>query len=130
MKNIFLNKERNVFLGKGRIRRSHYICAKLLLAPLLCIVAYVIVASILFLHYYVINNTGDLPIPMPLSAVTTIFFYWINIGLDIMRSHDIGKSGWYILIPFYGLWLIFVDSERGTNQYGQNPKGDNDDKEF
>lgn len=121
MKNIFLNKERNIFLGKGRIRRRHYILANMLLLPCLYIVVGI---------NHAINNIVEFPIQIQylVSVVALIFYYWISIGLVIMRSHDIGNSGWYILIPFYGLLLILVDSERGTNQYGQNPKGNNGDK--
>jgi len=27
-----------------------------------------------------------------------------------------------MIIPFYGLWMLFADSEPGTNEYGPNPK--------
>lgn len=47
-----------------------------------------------------------------------------------MRSHDIGNSGWWVLVPFYGIVLTFFDSEKGINKYGPNPKGDNGEDEF
>jgi hypothetical protein len=28
-----------------------------------------------------------------------------------------------MIIPFYGLWMAFADSELGDNQYGPKPKG-------
>lgn len=48
---------------------------------------------------------------------------WIFFGFAVPRSHDIGNSGWYCLIPFYGLWLIFKDSQPFTNKWGPDPKG-------
>jgi uncharacterized membrane protein YhaH (DUF805 family) len=42
--------------------------------------------------------------------------------------HDIGKSGWWLLIAFTGIgailliWWLATDSEQGTNKYGANPK--------
>jgi len=36
-----------------------------------------------------------------------------------------GNSGWWQLIPFYAIIMIFQDGQPGTNQYGENPKGDN-----
>jgi uncharacterized membrane protein YhaH (DUF805 family) len=32
------------------------------------------------------------------------------IAVEIRRSHDVGKSGWWILVPFYSLYLMFKNS--------------------
>ena len=45
-----------------------------------------------------------------------------SIAVAIRRMHDIGKSGWFILIPFYNLYLFSIEGEKGTNEYGPNPK--------
>jgi uncharacterized membrane protein YhaH (DUF805 family) len=45
-----------------------------------------------------------------------------SLAVAIRRMHDVGKSGWYILIPIYNLVLACTDSEPGTNEYGPNPK--------
>ena len=52
------------------------------------------------------------------------------IGVGIRRLHDIGKSGWMLLIsliPLIGwIWILVLlatDSNPGDNQYGPNPKG-------
>ena len=51
------------------------------------------------------------------------------LAVSVRRLHDIGKSGWMILInliPFIGwIWFIVLmvkDSQPGENQYGPNPK--------
>ena len=42
---------------------------------------------------------------------------WVILIIEgIKRSHDTGSSGWYILIPFYGLVLLFKNSEVGINK--------------
>lgn len=53
-----------------------------------------------------------------------------GLAVTVRRLHDIGKSGWMILvalIPIAGpIWLLVLtvtDSEQGNNQYGPNPKG-------
>ena len=52
-----------------------------------------------------------------------------SIAVAIRRMHDVGKSGWYGLIPFYNLYLAVQDSEPGSNQYGPNPKSEDLDLE-
>ena len=57
-----------------------------------------------------------------------LFFIFIafllpSIAVSIRRMHDVGKSGWYMLIPIYNIILCFTDSEPGENEYGPNPKG-------
>ena len=46
-----------------------------------------------------------------------------SITVGVRRVHDVGKNGWYILIPVYNLILFCTDSVRGDNAYGSNPKG-------
>lgn len=48
-----------------------------------------------------------------------------NIGVAIRRMHDVGKSGWYSLIPIYNLVLAFTKGDANENQYGPNPEDTN-----
>lgn len=32
--------------------------------------------------------------------------------------HDVNKSGWYMLIPFYNLYLFLKKGDEGVNKYG------------
>jgi uncharacterized membrane protein YhaH (DUF805 family) len=36
--------------------------------------------------------------------------------------HDVGKSGWFLLIPIYNLILACTEGQQGNNKWGQNPK--------
>ena len=52
-----------------------------------------------------------------------------HLAVAVRRLHDIGKSGWMILIlliPIIGeIWLLVLfirNSEQGENKYGPNPK--------
>jgi len=52
-----------------------------------------------------------------------------SLAVCVRRLHDIGKSGWWMLlclIPLIGgIWLIVLfcqDSQPGANQWGENPK--------
>ena len=53
-----------------------------------------------------------------------------SIAIGIRRLHDIGKSGWWMLIGFIPIigFLVLIyfyvqDSQPGENLYGANPKG-------
>lgn len=45
-----------------------------------------------------------------------------GLAVGVRRMHDIDKSGWYLLIPFYNIVLLATDTQRSDNQYGPNPK--------
>ena len=45
-----------------------------------------------------------------------------SIAVSIRRMHDSGKSGWFMLVPFYNLYLALKARNIGTNQYGEEPQ--------
>lgn len=47
------------------------------------------------------------------------------IAVAVRRAHDVGKSGWFMLIPFYNLYLAVSEGDEGENEYGPNPKNPN-----
>ncbi|HEY9187886.1 MAG TPA: DUF805 domain-containing protein [Ignavibacteria bacterium] len=53
---------------------------------------------------------------------------WFLLSQGAKRCHDIGNNGWYQIIPFYFLWMLFADSEIGINVFGPNPKGIGNEK--
>jgi uncharacterized membrane protein YhaH (DUF805 family) len=65
----------------------------------------------------------------PLYGLYTLAVFIPGLAVSVRRLHDVGKSGWMILIvliPIIGaIWLIVLlvtDSNSGENQYGSNPK--------
>ncbi len=50
-----------------------------------------------------------------------------SIAVAIRRMHDVGKSGWFCLIPIYNLILAATEGEAGSNEYGADPKNPNSD---
>ena len=45
-----------------------------------------------------------------------------SIAVGVRRMHDVGKSGWFLLIPIYNLILACTDGQVGPNEYGADPK--------
>ena len=65
----------------------------------------------------------------PLYGLYVLAMLIPGLAVVVRRLHDVGKSGWMILIaliPLIGsIWLLVLmvtDSNTGENQYGQNPK--------
>ncbi|GGG47531.1 DUF805 domain-containing protein [Bizionia arctica] len=60
-----------------------------------------------------------------LAIVSTLYSIAVlipAIAVGVRRMHDVGKSGWFLLIPIYNLILACTDSDPGPNKWGQNPK--------
>lgn len=47
-----------------------------------------------------------------------------GIAAGVRRMHDVGKSGWYLLIPIYNLVLACTETQAGPNKWGPNPFDD------
>lgn len=58
-----------------------------------------------------------------LQSILFILLLWFLWAQGAKRCHDIGKSGWWQIVPFFGLWMLFKDGDVGFNEYGEDPKG-------
>lgn len=65
----------------------------------------------------------------PLTTVLSLATFVPSLAVAVRRMHDIGRSGWWVLvglIPLIG-WIVMLvffvqDSEPGANRFGPNPK--------
>ena len=98
----------------GRARRAEY-----WMFVLFSIIASIILSIIgEIIHTTLLGNLYTLAVIIP------------SLAVGARRLHDIGKSGWWLLIgliPIIG-WIILImfavmDGQPGDNQYGSNPKG-------
>jgi len=55
--------------------------------------------------------------------LTLLGIYIFLIKQGINRINDVGKSGWFIIVPFYNLVLILSPGTKGENKYGPSPVG-------
>lgn len=65
-----------------------------------------------------------------LIILYVLFIFIPSLAVSVRRLHDVGKSGWFMLISLVpligGIWLFVLyvtDSDHGSNEYGDNPKG-------
>ena len=52
-----------------------------------------------------------------LVNLVTLVFFIPTIAVGCRRMHDVGKSGWFQIIPIYGFILAVTKSD-ADNQYG------------
>lgn len=83
--------------------------------------------SIIIWYFYIIIMNGiaittGAPVLNLILLIPGLWFLWAQ---SAKRCHDLGNSGWYQLIPFYALWMLFSEGKIGYNEYGANPKGIN-----
>ncbi|RYU96835.1 DUF805 domain-containing protein [Emticicia agri] len=93
------------FSFDGRIRRTEYGLSYIIYIVVYCILT--------------VLQTGS-------GVIFFVLFLplmWFMLAQGAKRCHDLDRNGWYQLIPFYALWMLFQNSEPGENQYGLNPKG-------
>ncbi len=64
-----------------------------------------------------------------LSGIYSLFILVPSLAVAVRRLHDVGKSGWMLLvalIPLIGaIWLLILfckDSQIEENKWGANPK--------
>jgi uncharacterized membrane protein YhaH (DUF805 family) len=98
---------------KGRSRRSAYWFAYLF---------YVAVAIPISLF--------STQVDLYTGAVTygPLYYIWVLgnmlpvLAVGVRRMHDVGKSGWFVLVPIYSIILCATDSAPGDNFYGTSVK--------
>lgn len=100
---------KNPFSFKGRIRRTEYWLTS-------------IIYGVLYFTFYIMLSSYPSEGTITIVGLLFLPYWWVLLASNVKRSHDIGNSGWYVLIPFYGLLLAFMGSDGGDNKYGLNPK--------
>lgn len=77
-----------------------------------------------------LNYILPLVITPTLGLIGTVYSLAVlipSLAVGVRRMHDVGKSGWFIIIPIYNLILACTDGNQGTNEYGPDPKNDFDE---
>jgi uncharacterized membrane protein YhaH (DUF805 family) len=104
----------------GRARRKEY--------WMFALFNFIFTIVAIILDYALDLTAGELPYGV-IYFLYTLAVFIPSLAVVVRRLHDVGKSGWMILIPLIPLigsiWLFILlvtDSKPGENQYGQNPK--------
>ncbi|WP_147202272.1 DUF805 domain-containing protein [Segetibacter aerophilus] len=98
---------KNPFSFYGRIGRTEYAIS---------FIIYVVFAVIV----NEIMQSGSGTSVIGLAYIPMLWFFWAQ---GTKRCHDLGNSGWWQLVPFYVLWLLFAAGASGANEYGESFQG-------
>ena len=102
----------NLFSFKGRIGRFHYIVSYL------GIMLIAILFGFLWGCVDLAAGTASQQPPTVMMWILQIFGSWALLALGARRCHDSGRSGYWQLIPFYNIYLLFAAPQEYDNEYG------------
>lgn len=121
---IFIHEARRTFSIKGRTSRKQYICSHIACTTLLFLGA----TSLHLLGYLsVVRNNADLynKLGFYIFSLLLFLFFFFILTLTIRRIHDIGYSGWLVLLNFVPIvqfflyiYLLFKSGSASDNKYG------------
>jgi uncharacterized membrane protein YhaH (DUF805 family) len=115
----------------GRARRKEYWMFSLI-SGIITMIPYSYLISV------IIDNpdaglSGDATTAMSFMGFYSLAVFIPTLAVTVRRLHDTNRSGWAIfwgLIPLIGsfmvLYFLVSDSHSGPNQYGENPKDQED----
>jgi uncharacterized membrane protein YhaH (DUF805 family) len=117
----YLKVLKNYVGFEGRARRKEY-----WMYTLFTIIA--LVVAMVLDNMFGLASEGGIG---PLYALYALATFLPGLAVSVRRLHDIGKSGWWILIgliPLIGAIVLIVwavtEGTRGSNAYGEDPKAD------
>lgn len=94
-----------IFTINGRASRKEYWGSELIFLPSFFI--------LLVIGYSFSEGIGDI-----ISIGGYVWSLVANFTLAIRRAHDVGNSGWFMLIPIYNFVLTVSRSEQSLNKWG------------
>ena len=108
----------SIFSYNGRVGRLVYLAA--VYGGLFVFFLPIIILRILGTD---VDAAFDGKIMPPLFGIWYLFYIYITIMVGTKRCHDLNHSGWYQLIPFYGLCMLFDAGDSDENDFGTEASG-------
>ena len=125
--NWYLGVLKKYAVFEGRARRKEYWL-------------YALFTAIFAIAAMIVDNLiGTTAEGLPYGAVyfmTGLALWLPGLAITVRRLHDVGKSGWFVLIglvPLLGIWLLVAlcrDGDPTANAYGPNPRSDERPAEY
>jgi uncharacterized membrane protein YhaH (DUF805 family) len=113
--NWYLEVLKKYAVFQGRARRKEYWMFNLFNIIIAMVIGFVTgVVDVVFEVGVMLN--------LATSVIYSLAILIPATAVSIRRMHDLGRSGWWILVPVVNLIFMFFDSQPGDNEYGPNPK--------
>jgi len=100
---------KNPFSFEGRIGRLEYLISNILF--------FIALGVLPLLFYEMDEKLGAI-----LHLLIIVIGLYFLLAQGAKRCHDIDQSGFMQLIPFYSIYLIIAEGNKGPNNYGNDPK--------
>jgi len=116
----------------GRASRREYWSCTLIIKPCLVVASFIasfvgtfigaLVLAYGFSSYY---YGSEIAIAWGFFALILMLIVSLHgLSVSVRRMHDVGKSGWWVLVPFANFFLLFKKSDEEWNIYGEPPVDD------
>jgi hypothetical protein len=116
----------------GRASRREYWSYTLIIKPCLVVASFIasfvgtfigaLVLAYGFSSYY---YGSEIAIAWGFFALILMLIVSLHgLSVSVRRMHDVGKSGWWVLVPFASFFLLFKKGDEEWNIYGEPPVDD------
>lgn len=72
------------------------------------------------LFFYIANFLGNL-ISDVLGTIISLALLLPYLAVGVRRMHDRNKSGWYLIVPIFNIYLLATVGDSGPNRFGPKP---------
>jgi uncharacterized membrane protein YhaH (DUF805 family) len=132
MLDFYLHTLKNAFNFSGRARRKEYLIFEIGTFILFC----VLIPSIFSFSQGLSDEEARMLLLFISLALLIVLKFIFGVAVAIRRLHDVGKSGWFLLLNLLNLipvvnvvvtlYLVYLTcikkGDIGDNQYGPDPK--------
>jgi uncharacterized membrane protein YhaH (DUF805 family) len=72
------------------------------------------------LFFYLANFLGNL-ITDILGTIISLALLLPYLAVGVRRMHDRNKSGWFLIVPLFNIYLLATVGDSGPNRFGPKP---------
>ena len=78
-----------------------------------------------YLFFLLLSWFAQMAVGANIASVVALVCFLPGLAAAVRRLHDIGRTGWWLLIAFTGIGIIVLvvfyatDSEKAANKYGE-----------